>query len=168
MGQGTEVDEFIENVDDVVRLVEGLKAGTISPEYVDSKLEQKQHQDGTGATRADCSKTNTSRLTARDTDKQDDAKQKDLLRKVAELKANRERKFKARQQYEQYLQRASQAAGTDYAKWDLWCPSDEEDDLFNSIAPNTPEFRAMEADINNRHHRWALLAAHAAVTQFDL
>lgn len=44
-------------------------------------------------------------------------------------------------------------AGTDYAKWDMWCPSDEEDEMINSIPPNTPEFRAMEKDIEERHKR---------------
>jgi hypothetical protein len=155
MGPDTDIEEFLENVDDVVRLVEGLKAGTISPDYVDSKLEQKQQATSNLKHRSECNEDLKPKLPARDTDKPDDAKQKELLQKVAELKANRERKFKVRQQYEQYLQRTPQAGGTDYAKWDLWCPSDEEDDLFNSIAPNTPEFRAMEADINTRHHRWA-------------
>lgn len=46
--------------------------------------------------------------------------------------------------------------GTDYTKWDMWCPEDEEDDLINSCTPNNPAFRAMEKDINERHERWAM------------
>jgi hypothetical protein len=41
--------------------------------------------------------------------------------------------------------------GTDYAKWDMWCPEDEEDDLFNSLTP--PDCKAMEKDINDRHKK---------------
>jgi hypothetical protein len=50
---------------------------------------------------------------------------------------------------------ATGAYGTDYTKWDMWCPEDEEDDLFNSLTPNNPAFRTMERDIDERHKRWA-------------
>jgi hypothetical protein len=36
----------------------------------------------------------------------------------------------------------------------MWCPEDEEDDLFNSLTPNNPAFRAMERDIDDRHKRY--------------
>jgi hypothetical protein len=45
------------------------------------------------------------------------------------------------------------ANGTDYARWDMWCPSDEEDDMINGLTPNNPQFRAMERDIEERHKR---------------
>lgn len=37
-----DVQDFLEQVDEISILVEGLKAGTISPEYVDGKLARKQ------------------------------------------------------------------------------------------------------------------------------
>jgi hypothetical protein len=37
-----DVESFIENVDDISRLIEGLKEGTISPEYVDGKIAKKK------------------------------------------------------------------------------------------------------------------------------
>jgi len=48
---------------------------------------------------------------------------------------------------------AASTTGTDYTKWDMWCPEDEEDELFNSLTP--PECKAMEKDINDRHKRCA-------------
>lgn len=56
------------------------------------------------------------------------------------------------------------SAATDYRKWDMWCPEDEEDDLINSITPNTPAFRALEKDIDERHNRYKtphMYTAHA-------
>jgi hypothetical protein len=94
---------------------------------------------------------------------------------VEELKASRARKLRARARYEEYVKQrnaekagssdgtgasaaasgagASAGAATDYARWDLWCPSDEDDELFNGLAPSNPGFRAMERDINERHKR---------------
>lgn len=104
---------------------------------------------------------------------------------VEELKASRARKLKARAKYEEYVRERTPATGrgnggggrgggpgvagdegvagvsaggrgpVDYKKWDLWCPSDEEDELFTSLAPQDPGFRAMERDINERHRRCA-------------
>ena len=45
----------------------------------------------------------------------------------------------------------AQYAGTDYSEWDLWCPSDEEDELVRGMAPDNAEFSAMEKDIEDRH-----------------
>lgn len=88
------------------------------------------------------------------------------LVQVEELKANRARKLKARAKYEQYVQQqqkqaangapatgAARIGAVDYVRWDLWCPSDEEDEIFSSLTPNNPGFRAMERDINERHKR---------------
>ena len=83
-------------------------------------------------------------------------REEELKQKVEDLKANRVRKLKARQKYEQYVEqqkRCKQSAGTDYAKWDLFTPEDEEDDMFNACTPNNPQFKAMEKDIDERHAR---------------
>jgi len=55
------------------------------------------------------------------------------------------------------------ANGTDYARWDMWCPSDEEDDMINGLTPNNPQFRAMERDIEERHKRCAPRSLHICV-----
>lgn len=153
-----DVTDFLEDVSSVSRLINGLKAGTISPEYVDKKI----------AERAQSTKADTSKQPAAAQERQqqqqadaavaaDTAKQTELLRKVEELKASRERKLKARRQYEGYVQGKKQqqhSYATDYTRWELWCPSDEEDDLFNSLTPNSPAFRTMEQDISKRHARF--------------
>lgn len=90
---------------------------------------------------------------------------------MEELKSNRARKLKARAKYEEFVRLQQQqqqkqqkqggcggdgggvglAAG--YARWDLWCPSDEEDELFAGLVPEGPAFRAMARDIDERHAR---------------
>ena len=60
------------------------------------------------------------------------------------------------------------ANGTDYARWDMWCPSDEEDDMINGLTPNNPQFRAMERDIEERHKRCVPPADAALPSPFVL
>jgi hypothetical protein len=166
----SDVEDFIDNVSEVSRLIESLKAGTISPEYVDKKIAaraaQQEQQKGSPAPPSTPHATSQPPLSAKSSDSanQDDAERKgeaarqaELLRKVEELKSNRAHKLRARQRFDKYSQQTTQAYATDYARWDMWCPSDEEDDLFNSIPPNNPAFRAMERDINDRHARWVFL-----------
>ncbi len=90
----------------------------------------------------------------------DEAKEEErrarLAEQAAELKANYERKLKARARFEEYVKRGGKEgnAGTDYTKWDMWCPEDEEDDMINSITPtHNAAFRAMEKDIDERHKK---------------
>eukprot|EP00198_Chlamydomonas_reinhardtii_P013934 XP_001703271.1 TPR domain-containing protein [Chlamydomonas reinhardtii] len=162
-----DVEEFIENVDEVHRLIEGLKAGTISPDYIDTKTKLKQEKEeekkkrsakeseGRGPTPAAPSTTETaaSSKDEGDDDAEDERKER-AMAKVKELIANRERKLRARAMYEEYVRTKDQSRfGTDYTKWDIWCPDDEEDDLINSVGPNTPQFRAMEKDIDERHRQ---------------
>ena len=40
-----DVESFIESVDDISRLIEGLKEGTISPEYIDGKMAKKNEKE---------------------------------------------------------------------------------------------------------------------------
>lgn len=156
-----ELTDFLEDVSSVARLIEGLKAGTITPEFVDQKIAQRSQDkiatksSGPAATKQSDSKAADAAVD-RDAAATDTTKQAELLRKVEELKANRQRKIKARQHYESYVQGKKQqqhSYTTDYNQWELWCPSDEEDDMFNSLTPNSPEFRAMEQDISKRHAR---------------
>jgi hypothetical protein len=154
---GQDIDAFLDSVSEVSRLIDGLKAGSITPEYVDNKIAQRSHpkpQKGQ-ATPAAQQQNRPADEAAADKDAAA-AKQAELLRKVEELKVNRQRKLKARQQYDSYLQGKKQqqhSYATDYNQWELWCPSDEEDDMFNSLTPNSPQFKAMEQDISKRHAR---------------
>lgn len=68
---------------------------------------------------------------------------------MKEIQANIERKNKAREKYARWVesQRASsqgRKATTDYTAWDLWLPSDEEDEMIRDLTPSGPEFKAME------------------------
>ncbi|KAI8463589.1 MAG: hypothetical protein J3K34DRAFT_526875 [Monoraphidium minutum] len=184
-----DVEGFIDRVDEVSRLINGLAAGTIPPEYVDGKLERQKAEREAAAAGPQRARDARRGLPApgagggagadagggRDaggTAEEEEARQAELMRKVEELKANRARKLKARARYEQYVQQQQQqqqqppgadaqantggargGVATDYTRWDMWCPSDEEDDMFGSLAPSNPGFRAMERDINERHKR---------------
>ncbi|GFR41120.1 hypothetical protein Agub_g1764 [Astrephomene gubernaculifera] len=165
-----DVEDFLEKVDEVNRLIEGLKVGTISPEYIDTKLQLKQQKDqervevekrrpaGRGPApiaSAPAPEAPASQSKPDEEDQDTDAERREqAMAKVKELMANRERKLRARARYEEYVQSQERTQfGTDYTKWDIWCPEDEEDDLINSIGPNTPQFKAMEKDIDERHRQ---------------
>ena len=78
-----------------------------------------------------------------------------LQAKVEDLKHERLRKAQAKDRWKnwkatQQYNRAG-AGETDYLRWSTWMPSDdEEDELPPAPPPDTPEFRAMEADIDRR------------------
>lgn len=179
-----DVEEFIESVDEVHRLIEGLRQGTISTDYIDSKIDRKKQKNQEKASaapnqvsrpaghvdtpRAAAGSEPTASASASASPAQGAADQGDAedaeeaeaerkeraMAKVKELIANRERKLRARARYEEYVKSQDRSEyGTDYTKWDIWCPEDEEDDMINSIGPNTPQFRAMEKDIDERHRQ---------------
>lgn len=72
---------------------------------------------------------------------------------MAELKDRYLRKENARKKFVQYIEDHPPSASTDYLKWDMWYPSDDEDDIIRGCTPNSPEFKAMEKDIDQRHQR---------------
>ena len=82
----------------------------------------------------------------------------EVKEKVDDMMRERERREKARELYaahratlsEEDLARRS-VASTDYSAWDLWTPSDDEDDPWMQFMPGDPAFKAMEADIESRH-----------------
>ena len=73
------------------------------------------------------------------------------------MKASLARKQAARARYQEHMAAQGPAlrSETDYTKWDLFTPEDEEDEMVNSLTPNDPGIRALERDINERHQRWA-------------
>lgn len=174
MPSDEDVDSFLDSVSEVTRLIDGLKAGTLPPDYVDKKIAERGEKSSKQKPKPAAAQASTASIKSAtptaaadgggecdDADAADTeaARQAELRRKLEELKASRQRKIKARELYSSYVQgkqQQSQGFATDYTQWDLWCPSDEEDDIFNSLTPNTPEFRAMERDISTRHERYAL------------
>ncbi|EFJ51905.1 hypothetical protein VOLCADRAFT_86877 [Volvox carteri f. nagariensis] len=166
MDSAEDAEEFIEKVDEVHRLIEGLKAGTVSPDYIDSKQKQKEkkererqefvkkHTAGRGPTPAGPEALQSPKKEDEDDHDAEAERRERAMAKVKELMANRQRKLHARARYEEYVKSLDKTRfGTDYTKWDIWCPEDEEDDLINSIGPNTPQFKAMEKDIDERHRQ---------------
>jgi hypothetical protein len=164
-----EAEDFIERADDVSRLIAGLQEGTISPEYIDRHYSDKfgvagkGKEDGAGPSG---SKATTPAALPAPPSKESIAAEEEAAAKEAErrarlmdkamvLKASYERKLKARAKFEEYSKAGAGAhnTGTDYTKWDLWCPEDEEDEMISQITPNNPAFRSMEKDIDERHNR---------------
>ena len=79
-----------------------------------------------------------------------------LLDRVQEIQQRLEQKKRARAKFDSYIaERHTQGMeiGTDYVKWDMWCPEDEDDEMLAGCTPNNPQFHAMEKDINTRHDR---------------
>ena len=93
--------------------------------------------------------------------KKDPERMERVKAKVAEIKASIDRKNKARQRFNNHVVSQHHSDGgkktgikpTDYTAWDLWTPSDEEDDMVRDLTPQGPEFKAMEKDIEERHRR---------------
>jgi hypothetical protein len=51
MASADEVDEFIDRVDEVTRLIDGLNSGTLPPDYIDRKIEAQQRDRDAAAAR---------------------------------------------------------------------------------------------------------------------
>ena len=143
----SEVEDFTDQVDEACRLIAGLQTGEVSPEEFDRR-------------EAASAKSFAAKQAASQTDKaaspQDNAeRQQQLKQKIADLQTSLRKKEAARQRYRDHVSQQSHQHATDYAKWDLFTPDDEEDDLINSLSPNNPQLKAMEADIDARHARHA-------------
>lgn len=177
-----EAKEFHNKVDEVTRLIECLKEGTIPPEYVDRKIQEEEQK------KEEEKRKEQERKKKEEEDKKLTPEREAALReRAAELEASYKRKQRqggagrisdaavacgrprgdpytlcpcnrARARFEEYVQTAeAKKSSTDYERWDMWCPSDDEDELINKLTlPNTAEFKAMEKDIDERHRRWFL------------
>lgn len=89
-----DLQTFLDDVDDVARLIEGLKEGTISPEYIDQKrlLKQQAQEEKEAHSKPDphvaCAPVNA---------EEEEARKQRVMQKVDELKASRWKKLKARE-----------------------------------------------------------------------
>ena len=140
-----EVEDFTDQVDEACRLIAGLQTGDVSLDEFDRREAARSRQ--LDAKRA------REQPVASSQPQVDPEKQQQLKHKVAELQENLRKKQAARQRYASHVSQQSKLHTTDYTKWDLFTPDDEEDDLINSLTPNNPQMKAMEADIDARHAR---------------
>lgn len=132
----TELDDFLEQAEEVSRQVSGLKSGKLAPDFV------QQRPKKLGAP-----------LKHEQPDKRTPEQEAELRKKVQALLAQRRAREQARSRFQQYLEAhpGESHESTDYKKWDLFLPSDdEEDELFNS---QRPELKALEKDAEDRHSR---------------
>lgn len=147
-----EAEDFVERVDEVTRLIEGLKDGSLPPEYIDKReseiVEREQKKE-------ESRRKEEQELEENRFDKLPKERQQELLKKVEDLQRNKERKDKLRAAFEAHVEdrkrTGGKVSGTDYHAWDLWTPSDEEDEIYNNLTPNSAEFKALEKDIDERH-----------------
>lgn len=131
-----ELDDFLEQAEEVSRQVSGLKSGKLAPDFVQQRPKKPQVPSKQGQP-----------------DKRTPEQEEALRKKVQALLAQRQAREQARNRFQQYLEvhPGDSHESTDYKKWDLFLPSDdEEDELFNS---QRPELKALEKDAEDRHSR---------------
>ena len=150
----SEVEDFTDQVDEACKLIAGLQSGSVSPDEFDRREAAKARTVAASASK----------------ERQDEAKapvedperQQKLKAKIAELQSNQSRKQKARQRFHDHVSQHHNQRVTDYEKWELFTPEDEEDELIGSLTPNNPQMKAMEADIDARHARSGSLSSITA------
>ena len=157
-----EAESFLEEVEDVTRLVDGLRSGKVSAEYVDRVLREKDEETEKKETRAKEAKEHAEKTKY---DNLPEEKKTEVREKVAEMMREKERRERARELYAKHQETCAGSSGgsgeerrrtatTDYTSWDLWTPSDDEEDPWMTFTPgDNPAFKAMEADIDKRHER---------------
>ena len=145
-----DADEFLENVDEVNALIEGLRSGKISAEYVDRKIKER---DAESTQLEEERKKEAEEAERRKYENLSPEEQKKIKAKVDEMIAEKERRERARKAFHEYRAKMPEdkRRATDYDAWDLWTPSDDEDDPWMQYTPENPAFKAMEADIDRRH-----------------
>lgn len=146
MPASSEVDDFTDQVDEACRLIAGLQAGSVSPEEFDRAEAYKAREIAAKAAKQKADQPVPPKVNAE--------RQQQLKQKIAELQNNQQRKHNARQRYADHVSQQNNKHLTDYTKWDLFTPDDEDDDMINSLTPNNPEMKAMAADIDARHARF--------------
>lgn len=150
-------DEFLEKVDQVSALVDGLRNGRIDPKDVDSVLQESasSEQDRSTVERAEPGE-DAKEEPARKEDLSPE-KRREVEERAEELKRELDMRQKAREKYEEYVKRHPEVLErkkqmpTDYRAWDLWAPEEEEEDLLpEGVKPQGAEADAMERDVEER------------------
>ena len=154
-----EAESFLEEVEDVTRLVDGLRSGKVSAEYVDRVLREKDEETQQKEMREKQAKEEAEKNKY---DNLPEDKKTEVREKVVEMMREKERRERARELYAKYQEKlgsrpdafaARRSTATDYTSWDLWTPSDDEEDPWMKYTPDNPAFKAMEKDIDARHER---------------
>jgi len=155
MPQSEDIEDFLSKVDDVGAKLAALQDGTLDVEEFDRQQEledriQKREEDEARAKEEKRQEASAN---------YEERKQKAQV-KVDEILARKQKKETARKKFEKYQNQQKKHKGeqalkssTDYNAWDLWCPSDDEDDMIKTLPPSGEQFRAMERDIDERHAR---------------
>ena len=147
--QMEEADEFAERVDEVARLIEGMNDGTLSPEYIDRKIGRDEDEERR-------KKKKKEEEEAKKAEPISEERMAECRRKAEELKREYDRRVKAREKFTRYRERIPEnhrEQTTDYDAWDMWEPSDDEDDPWMQPSASNAQFAAMEKDLNERHAR---------------
>eukprot|EP00854_Cymbomonas_tetramitiformis_P003796 gene3796-4750_t len=148
-----EVEDFLARVDGISKTLDGLNDGTISVEDLDRMERQKELLAARQEREAKEAEESSAKRKEELESRRDAAKVK-----VDEIMERKIKKDKARERFVDYEKTDKKSSfittSTDYTGWDLWCPSDEEDDLIKTLPPSTdPAFKAMEKDMDDRHER---------------
>jgi hypothetical protein len=104
-GKGTlppsahEAESFLEEVEDVTRLVDGLRSGKVSAEYVDRVLREKDEETAKSETRA---KQAAEEAEKHKYENLSEEKKTEVREKVAEMMREKERRERARELYAKY------------------------------------------------------------------
>eukprot|EP00959_Pyramimonas_sp_CCMP1952_P243351 5086725-Pyramimonas_sp.AAC.1 len=149
-----DVDDFLAEVEKASSLIEKLKNDEISLEEFDKVNERKERSEKR-------KKEEEEQERLRREKEQDGLEERkaSAQKKVDEIMARKEAKDRAKERYKEYVDSEGGKKGTfvtsntDYAAWDLYCPSDEEDEMIANLTPDGPQFKAMEKDIDERHKR---------------
>ncbi|XRB13669.1 hypothetical protein RI054_06g35070 [Pseudoscourfieldia marina] len=144
-----EAEEFMDKVDEVSRLIAGLQDGTLSPEYIDRKM-------GTQEKEEQIKKQKKHEEEEKKKEPLSDERMEECRRKAADLKREYERRVKAREKFTKYRENVPEnhrTKSTDYDAWDMWEPSDDENDPWMLPGASNAQFAAMEKDLNERHKR---------------
>ena len=148
-------DDFMSKVEQVDQAVKGLASGEIHPDDVDDR-EAKMHEEE-NKVKAKRQAARDEKMKTVDEKKAAEVKKKqyiednydELMEKVKTLQETKAKKDDARARFGRWREKNSKSLVVDYKGWDLWEPDeDPDDDIYKDAPPpDTPELRAMEADI---------------------
>jgi tetratricopeptide (TPR) repeat protein len=151
-------DDFMTRVNDVDATIKALASGDIHPNEVDdAEARAQEEQERRRRKKQEKIAVEEAKLQAK---RDEEAKKQEyiedhydeLKEKVDAIKADRVMKEAARKRFGSWRQKHSKTLVTDYKGWDIWEPEEDEDDNIykDCPPPDSPELRALEADIVER------------------
>ena len=146
-----DAEDFLAKVQDVSRLVDGLANDKLTPDYVAKRTKELGLDEELGSdNNKKCEKQallkqknndgidGNSKTDTLDNDLKETARDEEIQLKVRELQYRRNQRLRARERFEEYIKDSEhlRCHATDYNAWDLWMPSDDEDELFENLQPS--------------------------------